>query len=80
MCDLNKKNISEILSKRKKRKLEKLNRKQNLSVKTTTIPKKSKYETCLSCSNPKGSNCSHSMCKPCCRKKTFNERLECNGK
>ncbi|GIX88278.1 hypothetical protein CDAR_392411 [Caerostris darwini] len=60
------------LSRKKMKKLEKNPDKQ-------FGEKKFKFEKCQTCSNPKGERCSYQLCKVCCRKKTFNELLDCIG-
>jgi hypothetical protein len=72
------KNVLEIQSKRKKRKLEKLARKQTLSLREVNV-KKTKFEKCA-CGNPKSDFCEHIMCRACCRNKTYLENLACSGK
>lgn len=41
--------------------------------------KKQTFEKCSKCFNPKGSKCVFSLCKSCCKVKTFNEFLDCSG-
>lgn len=41
--------------------------------------KKQTFEKCSKCFNPKGSKCAFSLCKSCCKVKTFNEFLDCSG-
>ncbi|GFS65831.1 hypothetical protein NPIL_99151 [Nephila pilipes] len=68
-----KRSISENgLSKKKLKKLQK-NPEKQFGV------KKFVFEKCQNCLNPKGSKCSYQLCKSCCRKKSFNELLDCVG-
>lgn len=41
--------------------------------------KKTQYEKCGSCLNPRGKKCAFSLCKNCCKHKTRVETLDCVG-
>ncbi|GBM55345.1 tRNA-dihydrouridine(16/17) synthase [NAD(P)(+)]-like [Araneus ventricosus] len=60
------------ISRKKMKKLQK-NPEKQFGVKKFT------FEKCENCLNPKGLKCSYQLCKACCRKKAFNELLDCVG-
>jgi len=63
---------------RKKRKLERIERKAvRKSTPRTTM--KTRYINCTRCKNPKSHNCEHNLCRMCCKDKVFIEKIECKG-
>ena len=58
-----------------KRQLKRLKRRPNL----LTMKKEHKNKSCSLCPNRKGDNCDYELCRPCCKKKTILEILDCKG-
>lgn len=68
------------LLERKKRKLERIERKIiNKARGKPAVSKKTQYENCKDCKNPKSLNCEHDMCRNCCKEKVFTQNIECKG-
>lgn len=71
---------------RKKRKLERIERKMAYRAKTAAqqqlqpaVPRPLRYVFCKTCKNPKGKNCSFELCRMCCKEKVFTQNVECKG-
>ena len=41
--------------------------------------KPTKYVLCSNCKNPRGENCSFSLCRSCCKEKVFTDQVDCKG-
>ena len=68
---------------RKRRKLERIERKMAYRAKTANqpvVPRPLRYVFCKTCKNPKGQNCEYELCRMCCKEKVFTEGIECKGK
>lgn len=68
---------------RKKRKLEKIERK-NKSLEEEEARKqenkRNKYSLCGGqCKNPKGEKCEFKLCRKCCKDKVFTDKIDCKG-
>ena len=59
-----------------KKKLKRMNRNHCVKEKVKSINKRI---LCTLCPNPKGERCDYGICRTCCRKKTFLEKVECAG-
>jgi len=70
------------LLERKKRKQERIERKQAYTKKHLNDPvitKKPKYVDCAGCKNPSGTNCDSKMCRGCCRDYVYKNGLKCDS-
>ncbi|MBN3313479.1 DUS1L synthase, partial [Atractosteus spatula] len=64
---------SEFLSKNKQKK------KARNPNKNFSLEQKPKYIKCEQCGNPKGNKCVFSLCRGCCKKKSYKEMADCPG-
>lgn len=76
---------------RKRRKLEKIERKKqyanNMKSKKVELDELTglevraapKYVDCGECKNPRGASCAFGLCRKCCKQKVFTDELDCKG-
>lgn len=67
---------------RKRRKLERIERKMAYRAKSANqpvVPRPLRYVFCKTCKNPKGQACEHELCRMCCKEKVFTQNVECKG-
>ncbi|XP_054159661.1 tRNA-dihydrouridine(16/17) synthase [NAD(P)(+)]-like [Oppia nitens] len=69
-------NIETESKKLSKKKLKRMNRSINHTDRVRAV---SKRILCTLCPNPKAEKCDYNFCRSCCRKKTFEETLDCTG-